>query len=108
MNKIIIYLILAGAIFSGCSHGQLEFIALPEVTKNPNESVALAGVLKFQTNSPVATKILLDCEDHTFTLSYDSTYNASRGLPIIGMKPGRSYRVKLLLQSAGEKLVYKK
>jgi len=108
MNKIIIHLILAGAIFSGCSHGQLEFMAVPEISKNPNESVVLAGVLKFQTNRPVAAKILLDCEDHSFTLSYDSTYDASRGLPIIGMKPGRSYRVKLLLQSAGEKLVYKK
>jgi hypothetical protein len=108
MNKIIFHFILAGAIFSGCSHGHLEFMAVPEITKNPNESVALAGVLKFQTNRPVTTKILLACEDHSFTLSFDSTYNSSRGLPIIGMKPGRSYRVKLLLESAGEKLVYKK
>jgi len=108
MNKIIFHFILAGAIFSGCSHGQLEFMAVPEITKNPNESVALAGVLKFQTNRPVATKILLDCEDHSFTLSYDSTHNPSRGLPIIGMKPGRSYRVNLLLQSEGENLEYSK
>ena len=108
MNKIIFHFILAGAIFSGCSHGQLEFMAVPEITKNPNESVLLAGILKFQTNRPVATEILLDCKDHSFTLSYDSTHNPCRGLPIIGMKPGRSYRVKLLLQSAGEKLAYKK
>ncbi|MCK5465827.1 MAG: aryl-sulfate sulfotransferase [Bacteroidales bacterium] len=108
MNKILCFMMFAGAIFSGCSQEKLQFISAPEITKNPNESVVLAGILKFQTNKPVAAKIFLDCEDHSFTLSYDSTYNPSRGLPIIGMKPGRSYRVKLLLQSAGEKLDYRK
>ena len=108
MNKILFCIILAGGVFSGCSHKQLRFILPPEIIKNPNESVVLAGILKFQTNTSVVAKIFLKCEDHSITLSYDSTYDSSRGLPVIGMNPGWSYRVKLLLQSGGEKLVFKK
>lgn len=108
MNKILCCTIIAGLIFSGCRNEKLQFVSAPEITKNPNENVVLAGVLKFQTNKPVVTKILLDCEDHSMTLSYDSTYNPSKGLPVLGMKPGRSYHVKLLLQSAGEALTYRK
>jgi len=108
MNKKVFFLIIASAILSGCSRGRLHFISEPEITQNPNRSVVLAGLLKFQASESAATKIFLDCEDHSFTLSFDSTYDPSQGLQVIGMKPGRTYNIQIILQSSGEKLHHKK
>jgi hypothetical protein len=108
MNNIVSYLIFTSMILSGCSQAELRFLSEPDIVKNPNERVPLAGIMQFQANKPVNAKILLDCEDHCFALSYDSTYNPIKGLPVTGMRPGRTYRIKLLIQSHGKKLAYSK
>ncbi len=107
MTRIVFLLVFTGIIFTVCSQDNLQFISTPVIESNPNKSVVLAGILKFKTNKPVSTKLELTSENHSFTLSYDDNYDPSKGLPIIGMKPDRSYAINLMVQSAKETLVYK-
>jgi hypothetical protein len=108
MNKMASCLILTLMLASGCSRESLRLLSPPEIEKNPNESVPQGGILKCTASKPAAVNIHLDCNDHSYTLRYDSTCNSSEGLPVIGMKPGRTYHMRISFESGKEKLRYRK
>ena len=83
---------------SGCSdvsqsNSGLVFISTPAISANPNPSVPLGAVLKFETNHPVHTNIRITEGENAWSVNFDYNEGPSKGLAIVGMRPDRTHRI---------------
>lgn len=87
----------------GCSSGP-TFSIEPTITANPNSSTPLAAVLRFATDVPVETTIQVSDSDHSWTLKFGQMEETGEGLPVVGMRPGRSHEIRITVRDAAGKL----
>lgn len=93
LKNICLILLLAIVIVS-CQN-KFEFLEAPVIEKNPNKSVQLATVLKFNANQQITLKTNFFTEGHSFSTEFKDVDDAKDGLPVIGMKAGKTYTINL-------------
>lgn len=76
------------------------FTQAPRVIANPNQSAPLAAVVAFEADQPVSTKIRITDGEHEWELSYESSRDPAKGLPVIGMRPDRMHELSVFIQDA--------
>ena len=102
---------IALLLTSGCSevfrsNNVLVFISTPTISANPNPSVPLGAVLKFETNRPVHTKICITDGENAWCGSFNYDEEPSKGLAIVGMRPGRIHRIHVEARDRDENVLY--
>ncbi|MDX1980020.1 MAG: aryl-sulfate sulfotransferase, partial [Bryobacteraceae bacterium] len=73
------------------------------VEKNPNPSVPLAAVVKYPSTLGTRAEIEVSDGERRFTLRYDGAYPPDKGLPVVGMRPGRRHQLSLRVFNAAGK-----
>ena len=74
---------------------QIEFTDPPEISGAPNPNVPLVATVAVATEPPSSIQIVLtDGGEHTFTVE-SSESALSHDIPILGLKPGRTYEVHI-------------
>ncbi|MBW1790225.1 MAG: aryl-sulfate sulfotransferase [Deltaproteobacteria bacterium] len=73
---------------------------MPKITdavirQNPNPKIPLAAVLSFRTDAPVAVDAALISAGHERKISFPMGCDPAAGLPIIGMRAGTAYEVRV-------------
>ena len=77
-----------------------KFTVSPNVEPNPNPRVPLAALVKFQSAEPVSTVVSVQEGDRTWTLKYPPERDAGMGLPVVGMKYGKSQQIRVTITNA--------
>ena len=90
--------ILAAATGLAPAANGTEFTAEPELTKNPNDRVPLAAVLRFSTDEPVTTTIRVSDGNHRRKLTYGAGRDPEEGLPVVGMRPDRRHTIRVAIR----------
>ena len=94
--------IVTMAVVGGCSTGP-SFEAGPDLAANPNPSVPLAAVVRFEADEPVTTRIDVSDGVNAWTLDYGDSHDPSRGLGVFGMRPDRDHQILVTISNdAGE------
>ncbi len=94
--------IMAMAVAGACSTGP-SFEVGPNLAANPNPSVPLAAVVRFEADGPVDTRIDVSDGVNAWTLDYDESHDPSRGLGVYGMRPDRDHEIRVTIRNgAGE------
>ena len=93
------------ALIGGCagisSDAQpLRFTASPTILQNPNPSVPLAAIVRFEVNQPVCTVVEVSDGEYRWALWYDNTQDTRKGLPVIGMRPDRDHTIVVRVEDA--------
>ncbi|MCP5114724.1 MAG: aryl-sulfate sulfotransferase [bacterium] len=82
-----------------------EFAAEPRVMANPNPSVPLAAVIQFEADAPAETTLSVSDGERNWELQYPESRDPTRGLPVLGMRPGRRHEIRVSIRDAnGERL----
>ena len=82
------------------------FSADPTVIQNPNPAVPLAAVLSFAVDQPVETTVTVSDDDRTWDIEFDEGREPQAGLPILGLKAGRTHTLRVTVRNAaGEETV---
>lgn len=101
-NSILLCIVLLTV--SGCSdipqsNNGLVFISTPTISANPNPSVPLGAILKFETNRPVHTSIRITDGRNTWFVNFSYDEDPSQGLTIVGMRPDRIHTIDVEAKS---------
>ncbi|AQQ09264.1 Arylsulfate sulfotransferase AssT precursor [Sedimentisphaera cyanobacteriorum] len=87
------------------SHDPLFFTSKPKVVHNPNESVPLAAVLKFETNHPVTSRVFLSDGECQREIIFENDQTYRKSLPIVQLCPDRNYTLVIEAQDKiGQKI----
>lgn len=70
-----------------------SFVETPAIAPNPNPSVPLSAIVSFTASEPVSTTITVSDESRVWKLNYSEEDDAAKGLPVVGMKYGRSHKI---------------
>ena len=81
-----------------CSSSGPSFTEKPTVSANPNPRVPLAAVLRFKTDRSVTTAIRITDGIHDSELEFDPSWDSSKGLPVVGMRPGRRHELRVIVR----------
>ncbi|MYC66276.1 MAG: aryl-sulfate sulfotransferase [Acidobacteriia bacterium] len=83
--------------------GEPTFQTQPTLRPNPNPAVPLAAIVSFETAQPVQTTLAVSDGERQWTLEYPADRNPTEGLPVVGMKYGKSHRIGVrITDSQGE------
>ena len=77
-----------------------SFTVSPTIEPNPNPRVPLAAIVKFDASQPVTTTLTINDGDREWTLKYPPGRNKKPGLPVVGMKYGRSHKIRVVIINA--------
>ncbi|WP_127959646.1 aryl-sulfate sulfotransferase [Serratia microhaemolytica] len=82
------------------------FIQPPQVVQNPNPAAPLVALVKFVTDTDVETTIdiLSQGSQQHSKLIFDNNHDPARGLPILGLRQGETYTLKVTVLDATGKL----
>ena len=80
--------------------GEPTFQTQPTIRPNPNPSVPLAAIVSFETAQPVQTTLTVSDGARQWTLEYASDRDPTEGLPVVGMKYGKSHRISVRITSS--------
>jgi len=87
---------------TSCRDSGPSFLEKPTVRPNPNPSVPLAGILRFQADCPVSTRVVITDGIHDTEAVFDSSWNPPEGIPLLGMRPDRSHEIQVyIIDEAG-------
>ena len=104
LQRFVLVLLVAGTVACG-SDGpvQIEFTEPPEISAGPNPNVPLVATLAVATSPSTRIEIMLtDGGDHSFMV--ESSGSASiHNIPILGMKAGRTYEVRIAALFGGSR-----
>ncbi|MBL0088522.1 MAG: aryl-sulfate sulfotransferase [Ideonella sp.] len=93
------------ALLSAWPAHALQFIAAPQVVRNPNDRAPLAAVLSFQADMPVSTQVDISDGQRNWTVRFPSAAAGPLRYPLVGMKPGLNHTFKVSVTNAnGRKL----
>lgn len=87
----------------GAERASALFTTFPSISQNPNPSVPLAAIVRFSAREPVHTTIELGDGEREWTL--DFAQDPAKGLPILGMRPGRRHVLRISIQDANGDIV---
>ena len=91
-------------LFGGCGTSPESrppsFTIKPKIEQNSNPHVPLAGVLFFDTDESVITKIQIQDGKNKWQLEYDETQDPGQGLPVIGLRPDLEHTINVTIQDA--------
>ena len=76
------------------------FQTQPTIRPNPNPAVPLAAIVSFETAQPVQTTLTVSDGERQWTLEYASDRNPAEGLPVVGMKYGKSHQISVRVASS--------
>ena len=79
--------------------GEPTFQTQPTIRPNPNPAVPLAAIVSFETGQPVQTTLTVSDGERQWALEYPADRNPAQGLPVVGMKYGRSHRIGVRITS---------
>jgi hypothetical protein len=81
-----------------------RFLVQPSVAANPNASVPLAAVLRFQASGPVTSVIRVSDSKNKWELRYGPDRDPAAGLPVVGMRAGRKHAIEVeIVDKAGQR-----
>lgn len=89
----------AMAPFPGSS-AEPAFQTQPAIRPNPNTAVPLAAIVSFETPEPVQTTLTVTDGEQEWTLDYPPDRNPAEGLPVVGMKYGKSHRIEVRIRNS--------
>ena len=90
---------VATALFPALT-GETTFHTQPTIRPNPNPAVPLAAIVSFETTEPVHTTLTVSDGEREWSLQYPADRNPAEGLPVVGMKYGKSHRIGVRIASA--------
>ncbi len=96
-------LLFTSSLFAGP-----EFQSEPQLIRNPNPAAPLAGVLTFKASKGVSTKIIGTTEGHRFDIEYGNDKDPAIGLPVVGMRAGKTYVITIQIRDASGEATYRK
>ncbi|MDE0626448.1 MAG: aryl-sulfate sulfotransferase [Bryobacterales bacterium] len=67
----------------------------PSIRANPNLAVPLAAIVAFEASEPVMTTLAVSDGEREWTLEYPAERDPAGGLPVVGMKYGRTHRISV-------------
>ena len=83
--------------------GKPAFLTQPTIQPNPNPAVPLAAIISFEATEPVQTTLWITDGGRKWSLDYPPDRDPSKGLPVVGMKYGKSHRIGIrIANSSGE------
>ena len=89
-STLLIFWFLSSQTIAASNHIQLT--SGPTLAMNPNGVTPLAGVVELTTNVPVKITLEVDDGSATQTINF-SNYATNHTLPVLGLKPNRSYNI---------------
>lgn len=104
-NSALSWAALAIAMAATCPElvGEPTFQTQPTIRANPNPAVPLAAIVSFEAAQPVQTTLTVSDGGRQWTLDYPADRNPAEGLPVVGMKYGKSHRIGVrITDSQGE------
>ena len=75
------------------------FQTQPTIRPNPNPTVPLAAIVSFETAGSVRTTLTVSDGERRWTLEYPAGRDPAEGLPVVGMKYGKSHRIGVQIAS---------
>ena len=83
--------------------GEPTFQTQPTIRPNPNPAVPLAAIVSFETAQGVQTTLTVSDGEREWTLEYPADRSPAEGLPVVGMKYGKSHQIGVrITNSQGE------
>ncbi len=79
----------------------MQFIRQPSIQQNPNPAAPLPALLSFSTDEKAKTRVRLADLDRKWIIEFSEDENSADGLVILGMRPGRTHRIKVTISNAG-------
>lgn len=86
---------------------KVNFNQAPTIEQNLNKNTPLAAILKYSADKPISITAKLESDGHSFTIDFDKTSDTKNGLPVVGMKPGRTYKIFLKIHTEKSSFEYK-
>ena len=90
-----VMLMVSGCLDESRSNNGLVFISTPAITANPNPSVPLGAILKFETNRPAHTSLRITDGKNACSVNFNYDEDPSKGLAIVGMRSDRSHTIHI-------------
>ena len=91
-------LVLAALLGSQSATAAIRFLTEPSIVANPNREVPLAAVIRFTVSELADTFISISDGVHTSELRYDSGRDPAGGLPVVGLRPGKTHRIQVTIR----------
>lgn len=97
---------VSAALLAGCSGGGTAAIPAPAlvgavtVAPNPHPAVPLAAVVHLETASPCRVELGVDDGEQQWTVRDDALVAGPREIPLLGLAPGRTHRIDVVLRDA--------
>ena len=96
----VVALVLATLLLTSFTVHAVEVVTDPTLTMDPNGLTPLAGVVEFETDEAVLAQLTITDGNDFWTVSFpDATQQHS--LPVLGLKPDRTYTVDIELIPGG-------
>ena len=98
--------ILVACIMIGTAHTAMavEILSGPTLTMDPNRETPLAGVVEMETDEPVSVQLTISGDGDIWTATFPATQ--VHYCPVLGMKPNRTYTVKVSLITSQAVVVF--
>lgn len=77
-----------------------RFLTAPLVIPNPNNKAPLVAIVRFTANMPVRTAIEVSDGGRRWAVEFDASSNTATGLPVLGLRPGRRYTIRVSITDA--------
>ena len=78
-----------------------SFSSRPVVVGNPNARAPLVALLRFQASEPVSTIVDVEDGSRKRRITFRPDQDPVRGLPLLGMRPGKLHRIQVSIRDAG-------
>ena len=79
----------------------VKFVKPPSIEKNPNESVPLVAIVRFEADGPVSSTLEIDDGRKKRRVTFGEDHDPTQGLPVIGMRADTEHRITVTASTAG-------
>ena len=95
LSKFLFLIMLVTLVFGTSTNAKPRFTVKPSIRANPNKSVPLAAIVSFEANELVATTLTVSDGERTWDLVYPVKQDTKAGLPVVGMKYGKTHQITI-------------
>ena len=97
LRIVLLFVIVSG---SAVATEVVQILDGPTLTMNPNGMTPLAGVVEMETDTPVQVELTISDGIDLWTVTFPDSRQVHY-LPVLGLKPDRSYTVEVRIQPGG-------